>query len=113
MAIDASNRTGNGAANRRREAAARIATKVRLADSLGQTRLTKVTSLLHAFRTPGTPTKFSEVRRELEGQGIHLDSGGFWTETRSISAVPAYSNSLSAVQLTSNPPFLVTTTRSR
>jgi hypothetical protein len=57
------------------EAAARIAAEVRLAAEMNQTRLTKVTSLLHAFRTPGTPARFREVQKTLEDYGVEVASG--------------------------------------
>ncbi len=75
MATSEDNEMQLDPARHRSDAAARIAAEVRLANKLGQTRLTKVTSLLHSFRTPGTPMKFNELKRELEVQGIELDSG--------------------------------------
>lgn len=80
MSTDASNQSERDAADFRNDTARRIVREVRLAARIGQTRLTKVTSLLHAFRAPGRAAKFNDVKRELEGRGVRLDSG--WTEIR-------------------------------
>ena len=57
------------------EIASRIASEVR--NSSDGNKLTKVTSLMHAFRVQGSPTRFSEVRGALESQRIRMSSG--WT----------------------------------
>lgn len=59
----------------RAKVAADIAEEVR--SSLGASKLTKVTSLMHAFRVQGSPTRFSEVRRALASEGLRMSSG--WT----------------------------------
>lgn len=64
-------------ADMRTKVAAKIAQEVRHGDGLGETKLTKVTSLLHSFKIPGVATRFNEVRKALEDQGLRLGSG--WT----------------------------------
>jgi hypothetical protein len=57
----------------------RIAVEVRHAHSRGEARLSKVTSLLHAFRSTVSFTTVSQMEESLERAGIRLDSG--WPET--------------------------------
>lgn len=64
-------------ADMRTRVAAKIAREVHHGGGLGETKLTKVTSLLHAFKIPGVATRFNEVRKALEDQGLRLNSG--WT----------------------------------
>jgi Mg2+ and Co2+ transporter CorA len=65
--------TNGRSAEVRRRIASRVAREVRLGGDA--TKLTKVTSLLHAFREAGTPPRFGEVREELQRQGLELTSG--------------------------------------
>jgi hypothetical protein len=75
MSIDISEATSQGAGDPRSDVALRIADEVRRAHHSGLTKLTKVTSLLHAFRATGSPTGMKEVLSDLEVAGLRLDSG--------------------------------------
>jgi CorA-like Mg2+ transporter protein len=75
MSIDISEATRQSAGDRRSDVALRIADEVRRAHHSGLTKLTKVTSLLHAFRATGSPAGMKEVLSDLEVAGLRLDSG--------------------------------------
>ncbi len=70
--------TTSDAAELRARVAARIAAEVRHGHSRGETKITKVTSLLHAFRTTGSPTGIRSVVKDLQGEGLVVDSGWGW-----------------------------------
>lgn len=55
--------------------AQRIAAELRHLRNDMDFRLAKVTSLLHAFRRPGEPTKLGEMLKQLEGAGVHYETG--------------------------------------
>ncbi len=55
----------------RQRVAVKIASEVERASHLQETRLSKITSLLHAFRVPDAPTDLKQVRRDLEQAGVH------------------------------------------
>jgi hypothetical protein len=61
----------------RAEVAARIAREIRTAP--GGAKLAKVSSLVHACRVPGSPTRFHDVRLALDAAGV-----GFEAEVSSI-----------------------------
>jgi hypothetical protein len=75
MSTDTSEATRQSAESRRAGVALRIADEVRRAHHSGLTKLTKVTSLLHAFRATGSPTGIKEVLSDLKVAGLRLDSG--------------------------------------
>lgn len=63
---------GDPAAAARAEVAARIAREVR--GEPGGAKLAKVSSLVHAFRVPESPTRFHDVRVALAAAGVGLDA---------------------------------------
>lgn len=63
------------AADLRRRVAGRIAWEVRHGHTIGEAKITKVTSLLHAFRVPGSPPKKNHVLEDLRAHGIDVHSG--------------------------------------
>lgn len=60
----------------RNKVAARIAAEVRHGMTRGETKIAKVTSLLHAFHTTGSPAGFRRVVSDLRAQ--NLDVGSAW-----------------------------------
>jgi len=75
MSIDSGNIALSAAGGELDKTAARIAVEVRHASRSGQKTLTKVTSLVHAFRGPETSVGIDDVVAALRGQSLRIDSG--------------------------------------